>query len=450
MEDVPALHQYAALSYCWGNPALVERITLNGKAFSVTQNLSEFLCQLVHSRYVANASLWSGAWWIDAICLNQNDVEEKSAQVACMWRIFSQANFVCAWLGPEQPDTKLCFDGLRRMRHCEVLIRNEYLELYEAIDAEPATKEEILSYLPAEITHAISKLSHNGYWNRVWVVQEIMWARDPIVMCGGHTALLQDLIVFFEIERAEILTGDRSDRPVFDLDKSPYAYLPRPDDAPPYLPIRLLSEHCWDFLAQYQSSEWRLRLEPSESKRGVEIRQAIVNNSRRKCSDERDMIYATLSLPNILQHDCARLKADYSLSASETAAYTIEYLDHILNTSDLGLGTHGAPFGASVLGLILSLLDLAEDEFRAWMQKIACWDEMQQTWFLPAAAGRKLGCGGFSLHHLLHHSLISFQSSTCSDVSRKDCDTANCMYCRSEQEDAFSEEIKLELGWKTD
>lgn len=84
--------QYIALSYCWG-PADVEpqQILLQGAALPIRRNL--------HSALVAGC-IEDDAWaWIDAICINQEDYEEKSCQVNSMRDIFSGAYKTVAWIG---------------------------------------------------------------------------------------------------------------------------------------------------------------------------------------------------------------------------------------------------------------------------------------------------------------------------------------------------------------
>lgn len=86
-------HIYEALSYVWGNVLKSQSITLNGCAFSVTENL--------------NAALWNlrdrqpeQVLWVDAICINQEDKNEKEKQIPLMRTIYAQAGRVIVWLGP--------------------------------------------------------------------------------------------------------------------------------------------------------------------------------------------------------------------------------------------------------------------------------------------------------------------------------------------------------------
>ncbi|KAH9209961.1 heterokaryon incompatibility protein-domain-containing protein, partial [Leptodontidium sp. 2 PMI_412] len=91
LHDLP-ISGYTALSYCWGSASKTEPITLNQYPFRVTENLYAALQVLCGSH---NTDLF----WIDAICINQSDLEERSAQVQNMKKIYEQASRVVIWLG---------------------------------------------------------------------------------------------------------------------------------------------------------------------------------------------------------------------------------------------------------------------------------------------------------------------------------------------------------------
>jgi len=83
---------YEALSYCWGNSSTLLPVTVDENTLLVTENLRAALRHL--RRSAAPRRLW-----IDAICINQADVEERSAQVAIMAEIYRNAAQTVIWLG---------------------------------------------------------------------------------------------------------------------------------------------------------------------------------------------------------------------------------------------------------------------------------------------------------------------------------------------------------------
>ncbi|CAM1506211.1 Fc.00g058520.m01.CDS01 [Cosmosporella sp. VM-42] len=98
--------EYAALSYVWGDGIDQCRVSINGVAVSIFRNLYEALHQLLRQRVKS----WL---WIDAICINQQDDEEKSWQVNDMRAVFEEAQLVYYCLGPSANDSDFVMDQLK-------------------------------------------------------------------------------------------------------------------------------------------------------------------------------------------------------------------------------------------------------------------------------------------------------------------------------------------------
>ncbi|KAN0116731.1 Heterokaryon incompatibility [Hyaloscypha variabilis] len=79
---------YEALSYVWGTEKAPDPILLDGQPFYITENLKDALIM------VRQGSQKERVLWIDAICINQNDLSERSAQVRQMRQIYSSAERV--------------------------------------------------------------------------------------------------------------------------------------------------------------------------------------------------------------------------------------------------------------------------------------------------------------------------------------------------------------------
>ncbi|KAJ4293272.1 hypothetical protein N0V90_008554 [Kalmusia sp. IMI 367209] len=84
---------YRCLSYMWGDQAERFMILINTKTFYVGRNLYDFLHQAAR-RLDVSASLW-----MDAICINQTDIDEKSIQVQQMGDLYSKAEEAITWPG---------------------------------------------------------------------------------------------------------------------------------------------------------------------------------------------------------------------------------------------------------------------------------------------------------------------------------------------------------------
>lgn len=88
---------YSALSYAWADQPWDHSIEVNGVAgFRVSQTVENALRRL---RYEDRPC----AIWIDAICINQIDTEERNGQLHFMGSIYQQAQMVCIWLGETDP-----------------------------------------------------------------------------------------------------------------------------------------------------------------------------------------------------------------------------------------------------------------------------------------------------------------------------------------------------------
>jgi len=138
---------YDALSYEWGSPASTKPLQIEGARLLIGETLHE---ALVHLRVMKFRALW-----IDAICINQDDLAEKQYQVGLMDFIYHRAKRVLVWLGLPMPDLIIEDDDER-------LVHNRNLEMF-----------------------CTWSWDHT-YWSRVWIVQEIALARKLIVCIGKH------------------------------------------------------------------------------------------------------------------------------------------------------------------------------------------------------------------------------------------------------------------------
>jgi hypothetical protein len=172
---------YRALSYMWGDPTITEEITINNFPCQVTVNLFVALRRLRTFRF-------KSPFWVDAVCINQNDLREKSQQIPLMKDIYSQAAEVIMWLGEEADDSPLALALIERW----------------AAGADQAIKSDSQSPAPDMIGCIKDPFDEKGwvaleaffgrpYWNRQWVVQEVVCARTARVICGKDRITLRSL-----------------------------------------------------------------------------------------------------------------------------------------------------------------------------------------------------------------------------------------------------------------
>jgi hypothetical protein len=91
--------EYTALSYAWGSSELAFKINCNGGTIAITTSLNNALGRV----FTWNQRLYI---WADGICINQQDIAERSAQVKLMGEIYSRAARTAAYLGESQVTPK--------------------------------------------------------------------------------------------------------------------------------------------------------------------------------------------------------------------------------------------------------------------------------------------------------------------------------------------------------
>ena len=103
------LLEYDALSYTWGTQQELVDINLNGRHFPIGPNLLSALRQLQSH---ARGNSKRRKLWIDAICIDQSDNDDKSRQVMRMKDIYADAEQVLILIGEPDNLSELAFDTL--------------------------------------------------------------------------------------------------------------------------------------------------------------------------------------------------------------------------------------------------------------------------------------------------------------------------------------------------
>jgi hypothetical protein len=97
--------RYEALSYVWGDPSFKSPISMDKHYLKLRENPYSALMRL---RYPNRARIL----WVDAICINQNDVKQQEQQIPFMAEIYGQAVNVVAWLGKVTDDSDEAFKAI--------------------------------------------------------------------------------------------------------------------------------------------------------------------------------------------------------------------------------------------------------------------------------------------------------------------------------------------------
>jgi hypothetical protein len=191
---------YKALSYMWGyktpsflplklwgRPNEPKTIRCNGVSLTVTPNLYAALRQLRHETEPK-------VLWIDAICINQDDNDEKTSQVKLMGRIYTLAEKTIVWLGQE---TYVSAQGFKAARFLAGIMRRNYLPSNTSNQEAPRQplgplQSFIDSYRYLWHVGAFILLLRNPYFARIWIVQEIGLSLNLEIRGGEECVSLSD------------------------------------------------------------------------------------------------------------------------------------------------------------------------------------------------------------------------------------------------------------------
>jgi hypothetical protein len=275
--------EYEALSYTWGNASDLVQISINSLQVAVTRNLQMALLQLRDATKPRTL-------WVDAICINQENEDEVGEQVSKMGSIYTSAAQVLVWLGAMGDDSHLAFSILG--------------ELHKKIYNPPAFREIIRSPGILYYLEALAKLFNRDYWSRVWVIQEVNFARKIRVHCGHSEmdwndmiAVQDSLLVDFRTLLPELSTPTNSD---LDIILKAIAFRG---------PLSLLLDR---------------RASKSSTSYNLDLFQVLMMHRLKEATDPRDKVYALVGLTS--SRDDPEFVIDYKITAREVFINTVDYM----------------------------------------------------------------------------------------------------------------------------
>ncbi|KAH6839287.1 heterokaryon incompatibility protein-domain-containing protein [Alternaria alternata] len=167
---------YDAISYVWGSAPASVTVKCNGRPLVVTSTALEMLHYL--HQYQKNTT--TRKIWIDAICINQEDEEEKGIQIPLMREIYSRARAVVVWMGLPSPETDIFFAEFQEMR---VKLKT-WKAKYDADPECPYPDREELPRHGDAFWGGLSRLLGNEWFRRLWTFQEIILPSSATLLCG--------------------------------------------------------------------------------------------------------------------------------------------------------------------------------------------------------------------------------------------------------------------------
>lgn len=298
---------YAALSYAWGDLKDTTDIIVNGVEVEVTKNLAIALQELYQG------GNFSGRFrlWIDALCINQGNLEERNQQVAAMRSFYSNAWSVVCFVGPEADNSTKALNLATELstyygdaKKCETL---QYALMHGHNLHEPG------SWL------ALNMLTLRPYWERLWVIQEITLGGTRVMLCCGSQQLhwqtfchgLEVIHKYLWLAKNKCVMRDRMDIDV--LDKRGW------DTSGP---LHHISKDLWAFTQAQEAHSENIRLD-----RLLEVANFA------NCFDDRDKVYGLIGIMG--PHFSKLIVPDYSLSAASVFASTAKAYIKVYGTLEL-------------------------------------------------------------------------------------------------------------------
>lgn len=319
---------HSCLSYCWGTDKATHVVRINGQSFSIRPNLYQFLCKARRSDL--------GPLWIDAICINQSDHPEKSAQVQNMGEIYSFANATLLWLGvseaildeiyvvqsyfvdtfskvkaSEELNIDSCFETLTeflqeiRFGYSHRTERETRIELANKHSGMLQTYGSSLKLLAANRDHLVA-VKFNAYWNRAWIVEEILRSPNPVFLTSKQSLRLQDYIHLHDLLNAINLAKSRG------LHIKKYTKDKMVTKSEPFF---AWLEDLWTGTGDFSLTYWKDRrtyvsLDLIRRRQlPLSINDALRITGERDCIDTRDRIFSICAL--LAPHD--RIEIDYEM-----------------------------------------------------------------------------------------------------------------------------------------
>lgn len=268
------LPPYYPVTYTWtfdgkddhrGETIMME---MEGSLLPVPSSLGPFFDVLR-----AKGTLLDGTWWwIDSVCIQQSNFDERAHQVKLMQLIYRQATQTIAWLGESTSDSDLAMDFV------DFLDETTRQELSVAETRSLLLKDQ---YLPQWA--AFKNLLSRKWWSRIWTVQEFVLPRSVSVWCGMRSASRVAVC-------NSVLMADKCN-PLNIKDDLAFAH------------------------ANNRRRPWILDI--AERQPGVDLNMSLVALAAYFCcmdaTDDRDRLYGLMALST----DKVLLRADYLLSTEE-------------------------------------------------------------------------------------------------------------------------------------
>ncbi|WZH47160.1 heterokaryon incompatibility protein-domain-containing protein [Fusarium acuminatum] len=308
---------YTALSYVWGEGKKSRSIRVtnlssdDGEAsIPITESLNTALLSLRHADKTTTL-------WIDQICINQADNDEKGDQVAMMGSIYSAANQVLVWLGPAENGSDQLMDawqdigqgardfGLegymtsQRYYVISAMMRNETPTDEATVQFQDLLARTVDVFAPLIKSMVLKAWFGRPYFSRAWIVQEFCLCADTVFVCGTKTVTVE--LVKLAVTMIQMVIGN--------MPRGDYTKL-----QPPEMPLERLGELSEEPTTRLFACRSRHQRHADDELHML-LRRLFVDHDTR-ATEHRDRIFALLGLAADVQK--LGIQPDYSSSEGST------------------------------------------------------------------------------------------------------------------------------------
>ncbi|KAI1131402.1 hypothetical protein F5Y10DRAFT_286773 [Nemania abortiva] len=343
--------RYEAVSYVWGDESATATVLVTDEDAQSQFSSKRIRANLLEGLRVFRLADRERTLWVDALCINQEDRDERSQQVGLMGLIFWLAECVLIWLGHDERG--IARDVLSYMQP----ISSGYFHSKDPNHNRPRTPAETEALDPY-IWNGIAVLYRNPWFERVWAQQEIGLARNARFFWGTEVHCCHHDVLGFDLwlEKAGQLAIKR-----FNLDRGV---------------LRGTRSH-WISYGRSTRETWA-----DDRNNFISLRPflvTLIEGARCKASDPRDHVYAFLGHPSARRQWAYRPEQQINyLKLIEEGEDTLVKPDYNKSVDEVFLETAIALFNQQhdmrVLGAVRHTEESLARDYPSWVPR---WDAIR-------------------------------------------------------------------------
>lgn len=305
--EIEYYDEFEAVSYTWGNEQYSRSIRFKSGTLAITPSLEAALRVFRHP--VPGALGWafehvrrffgSDSWrhtlipgtsylWIDAICINQEDLDERNRQIKVMGEIYRRAKRLLIWLGVESNNSDVAMNFLSMAGETREMTDHIYVDWL---------RENAAQF--QQIFESIMALLSRPCFTRAWILQEYVLGVDnsTLFYCGKRCLPRKNLSM-------ELFDSLYERWENFNIAQDPTSQLTATEQHSHM--AKVFQKRCWRLVSLMRSelkhellvSNKEVSMKAAKSRRDPKLSIVYWLELDRRCraTDPRDKVYSILGL----------------------------------------------------------------------------------------------------------------------------------------------------------